>query len=303
MGLDKVAGVFSRLFIVGFFAPSFLSVFLLSRLLSPDMLPHEYVDAKGGSQILAVGAAALFLALVLSGLQAPIKLAYEGYVLEELTRVPLLAGLHRASLGRQLRRYEQLRVVRDTRSASRERTLAAQRLERWFPRNREALTPTRYGNVVGAFMQYPRARYGLDGRATWTRVELLLSDRQQDLVSSARTDVDFFLNGALGSLLVAVFVAIDDMTHPPVSWGSLWLLLPVVIAYLSYRLATNAAERWGDEIRACFDLCRNPLFLATGVRIPTTRDAELTSGRAVNRLFLYSEPLPDELRLPAPDDK
>jgi hypothetical protein len=163
--------------------------------------------------------------------------------------------------------------------------------------------PTRFGNVVGAFMQYPRARYGLDGQTTWTRVELLLSDRQQDLVSSARTDVDFFLNGALGSLLVAVFLAIDELVHARLAWGSAWVALPVVIAYLSYRLATNAAERWGDEIRACFDLCRIPLLAAAGVRIPTTRDAELMSARAVNRLFLYSEPLPDDLRHPVPDDK
>ncbi len=300
MGLDKVAGVFSRLFVVGFFAPVFFAIFLLSRLLSPHMLPHEYVDAKGGAQILAIGGAAIFIALLLSGLHAPIKLAWQGYPLEQLTRIRLLGLIYRIAIGRQLRRYEQLRLVRDTRPRSRERTIAAQRLDRWFPIRRGDLMPTQFGNVVAAFMQYPRSRYGLDGQTVCKRVELLLTDRQQELVSSARADVDFFLNAATCSLLVGIVLGVDQVMHSPVAWPWAWVYLtPWVVAYVLYRLATNAAERWGHEVRACFDLCRAPLYVGAGIRLPETRVAEFASARALNRLFLYGEPLPDDLRQPA----
>jgi hypothetical protein len=299
MGLDKVAGVFSRLFVVGFFAPAFFAIFVLSRLLSPEMLPNEYAGAKGGTQILAIGAAAVFFALLLSGLQAPIKLAWQGYPLEHLTRIPFLGFLYRAPMSRQLRRYEQLRLVRDTRPPSYARTIAAQRLDRWFPINRGGLMPTRFGNVIAAFMQYPRARYGLEGRTIWTRVELLLTDRQHDLVSSSRADVDFFLNGAVWSILVGIILAVDQALNTPVEWSLAWVyMLPFLIAYLLYRFATNAAERWGDEVRACFDLCRVALYSGAGLRAPTNREDEFATGRALNRLFLYGEHVPDELRLP-----
>lgn len=72
VGLGDVAGVLSRFFIVGFFLPSFFTLISLAAL---------FVDASGGGAILAVGAGALLIGLLLLGLRSPIWFAFEGYLL------------------------------------------------------------------------------------------------------------------------------------------------------------------------------------------------------------------------------
>jgi hypothetical protein len=78
----------------------------------------------------------------------------------------------------------------------------------------------------------------------------------------------------------------------------LWLVyvLPFVGAWGTYRAAVGAALRWGSPVRAAFDLHRIELYRRLGVKLPMGPSEETDTARFVNRMLLYGEPIPPELR-------
>jgi len=157
--------------------------------------------------------------------------------------------------------------------------------------------PTRFGNAVRSFEQHPRPRYGFDGVTIWDRVELLLSDAEREVISDARTDVAFFLNGVVVLSTVGVVLLADALWHHAVVLALAWVyLIPFALAWFSYRAAASAAIRWGSSVRSSFDLHRFDLYNRLGLRTPVTDNEEREIARAVTRCLLYSEPLPDHLR-------
>lgn len=78
MGLSDVAGIFSRKFIVGFFVPVFFAGFALSRLVDSSALPTSYRQAGDATQVLVVGACAVLVGLLLSGLHLSLIGSWRG---------------------------------------------------------------------------------------------------------------------------------------------------------------------------------------------------------------------------------
>lgn len=109
----------------------------------------------------------------------------------------------------------------------------------------------------------------------------------------ARADVYFFLNGVLGAIAVGVVWLADF------EWRGYWMaayLIPVVAAYVLYRAAVGAAERWGTEQRASIDLHRFEVYEKLGVRRPISfTDERDTVAPAVNAFLLIGSTLPDAL--------
>src|SRR3954453_10386533 len=67
MGVTDVAGVLSRLFVVGFFLPAFFTGVALDQVSAGALLPAAYHDAPG-TRLLIFGGVALLVGLTLSAL-------------------------------------------------------------------------------------------------------------------------------------------------------------------------------------------------------------------------------------------
>ncbi len=290
MGLRDVTGVLSRYFVLGYFVPAFFTLFVLSQLMTNAFLPDVYERLKTQNQVLVIGAGALLVGLVLLGLRYPIVRIFEGYPLE----FGPLRSLRGPLVALQRRSFERLAQIQNNKHDPR-RSTAARLLDRRFHKDPARLLATRFGNAMRAAENYSYTRWGLDSVAVWPRIDPLLSAREQELHANALSDLAFFLNGTIGSLITAVVLVADEIANatlrPRYGWA---YAVPLVLAYLLYRAAIGAAERLGTERRASIDLHRRELYARLGVRAPTTFTEERERiAPSVNRLFLYRVPIPD----------
>lgn len=311
MALSEFAGIFSRAFVVGYFVPALVTLVAADAALPSTWRPSSYTSLDAGAQILVLGAVALVLGLLLSGLQYPILRMLEGYPLQALAQGgPRIGGRRlnpaliplRVLLWRQHRRFDRLTAVRNQPERSPERTAAGHELARSYPAARNRLLPTDFGNTIRSFEWHPRARYGLDGITAYPRIAALLSEQERELVSDAQADVAFFVNVVVLSVAFWVAVLVDKTTHGLDGVGGIALLAgPVLLALWAYRVAVGAAERWGHAVRANFDLHRLTLYDKLGLKQPATQEEEFAIARAANRWLLFAELPADTLRkLPDP---
>jgi hypothetical protein len=303
VGLKDVAGVFSKELVIGFFLPVFFVLVALAQLLTDALLPGFYVALKkDASRLLVLGGLAAFGGLLLSGLYYNVLRLFQGYPLDRRQDTPIVSKLYATLLRRQRARFHDLVAARKSTSKvpahERARQRAKQALAEEFPARCDQLLPTAFGNAVRSFERHPRARWGLNGPVVWPRIELLLNEQQTDLQSSARTDVAFFVNFSLLASVAGVLFTIDWIWHTPLSRTLSWLLLaiPFVVAWLAYRAAVNSAVRWGEDVRAAFDMHRLEMYRRLGVQLPRTHAQEIVIARAVNRCLAYGDPLPGAVR-------
>jgi hypothetical protein len=294
--------IFGRQFLIGFMVPPLAGLFLLSQFLSDSWLPHGYSTSTSGTQVIIVGAVAVFIGLLLSGFQYPLVRLLEGYPFERLQHKRFVGPLYQQRMRRWQNEFDSLT---DTlkKPPGRERTQAALRLHRCFPAKRESVLPTEFGNVVRSFETHSRNRYCIDGITIWPRIEMLLTEQEKQQFDYASTDVMFFLNIQVLVIPVGLALATNaatqaDNTPAAVVRGALILLATAVVCVLAWRASIGAARRWGSPVRAAIDLHRLELYERLGVKTPTTFEEDRRIGLAVSRLLLYAEPLPDNCRKP-----
>lgn len=331
MGLKEVAGVFSRRFIVGFFIPSFFVVLGLTQLVDQRTMPAAYLDASGGAQILIVGGFALIVGLLLSGLHYSLLRFLEGYWLISIRIVgpretpeggfasgvwhardralDALDVARRRTGERMKARWTARRAllveVSGAKERSPERTAAATELNRRFPAP-ERLLPTKFGNVIRSFETHPRSRYHLDGIAIWPRLSGLLAEGERSELDDATTDVAFWVNGLTLVTIGGAALFLERLWHRP--GGTLEtivvelavIVVTTLLVWFMYRQAVSAAIRWGDPVRAAFDVHRFELYSSFGVRRPVTESDDKVIGEALARSIWFGEPIRDELRSPPP---
>jgi hypothetical protein len=335
MSPKDVAGVFSRLFIVGHFLPAFFAVGAALLASTDEALPHGLAGKSFGIQLLVVGAAALPLGLLLSSMHAHFVRMFSGEATErQRIEDKLSAGGNytwssrsgwqwaiprkvgeitrhiKACLAR--RQIRKIAVQRRKRSAWTSKVASRApwqegfaRLDEEFPDKSDKVLPTRLGNAIRAHQSYAESRYGLNGAAVWPRIEMLLSTEERSLIADARAEVAFFINCAVCSIPLAVYVAIDTIIDRGENlWIVAWLAGVVVIpvaAFMFFRLlAVTATFRSGAPIRAAIDLHRLDLYDRLGVRRPVDHDDERIVADAINALLLQRIPLPPEVRAPTP---
>jgi hypothetical protein len=303
VGLSDLSGVFSKYFVVGFFAPAFFTLTALKLALSHQMLPDALQPDKTGI-FLVLGGIALLAGLLLVGLEYPITRLFEGYPL----RLPyrgavsrILAALGDALTVRQGRRWDYFHdLVKDDKTAA----SAAWRMQRAFPEQRTSVMPTRLGNAINAFEQYPKRRWGLNAIVTWPHISALLSESERQLDEDRRGDLAFFQNSCIGALVATPILAADAFAYQPHPHWLDWIyVLPLVLGRMFYLGAVGAAERWGVQVRASFDLHRLDLYDKLGLVRPKTLKEERELGAALTAWLLWGVPLPDELRAPEADDQ
>jgi hypothetical protein len=296
MGLGSVAGVFIRYFIVGFFLPAFFALIALTQMVSYEFLPDAFHEATTGGQAAIVGGAALLVGLVLLGLHGAVVQLYEGAPL----RLAPLAPIGRLLVRWQRRRFDRVQHVIDDESQSEsDRFDATFALDRYFPRDREGLAPTSFGNMRLAAERHSFQRWHLNHVAVWPHVENLLSPQEAEVLADARSDLAFFLNGSLLSTLTGIAVIVDALVHDPApAWylDALTCAAPFALAALAYYAAWSVALlRWGDVIRADIDLHRLEVYEKLGLRRPLDFSDERLIAWHLNATLLTGEHLPDDI--------
>jgi hypothetical protein len=126
---------------------------------------------------------------------------------------------------------------------------------------------------------------------------LLLNEQQKETHTGAQTDVAFFVNFVVLLLAADVALAVDLVLNTSrEAYKFALLLVPVGLAWALYRAAVEAAVRWGQVVRATFDLYRLPLYRGLGVKVPTGPAEEQVIAEFVNRCLWYGEPIPEAAR-------
>jgi len=304
MALRDLAGIFSRAFVVGCYIPAFAGLFVIDLSVDMGALPPAYNDLEGGTQLLVLGGVALMLALLLWGLQHPIFRTFQGYGLEAVGRARVggwpvypFSWLYDLAMSRQTKRFDALTATAEH-TDNRVSSPALKELNRAWPPTASGLLPTRIGNVVRASDWYPRSRYNLNGIYVYPRISTMLNEAEREIDADARTDLSFFLNIALLTVLVGVYVLADSLWHG--WWNSVDLIpavaIPPVVYIAATRAARGAADRWGAGVRTSFDMHRLDLYDQVGLRRPCTHEEEHEIGAALNRLLVYGRVLPNHLR-------
>lgn len=133
------------------------------------------------------------------------------------------------------------------------------------------------------------------------RIQMLLNDQEQQQCMDATTDVMFFANAEILVVPTGLLFAINAAVIAPTFVSALArcgviLLATAIVCALAWRATIGAAQRWGLPVRAAFDLHRLELYDRLGAETPTTVEEDNVIGKAVSRMLLYAEPLPDECR-------
>ncbi|HMI98675.1 MAG TPA: hypothetical protein VK488_02470 [Gaiellaceae bacterium] len=312
MALRDVASVFGRYFVVGFFLPSFFSLFVLAHSLTSDLLPNVYERHSEGAQVLIVGGAALLVGLMAAGARNLVELFLSGVFLMPRPGSPIARFIQPFTWLVMLpsrRTFSRLVKARDASQDQARQTQLAWHLDRRYPQQSDALMPTAYGNTNKATPNYAWSRWRLDMDAIEDHILALMSDGERALYEEARTDLAFFVNGTLGALAVFGTLVADEILNHPHSarfaWAYALMLLTVA---LLYRQAVAALDRLGRRKRASIDLHRLELYQKLGLRLPRSFAEEHEIARAINRCLLWGWPLPEKFssaraKAPTPADR
>lgn len=290
MSLRDVTGVFSREFIVGYFAPAFFIAIVVAYSL--DWTPAPFASSGGSSRLLLVGGFALLVALILNGLRDPVASIYSG------TRPVDVIGLGTASIefaenySRPRRRIadwarRRLQEQFDTLEAVIAKANADSRVARQIRdarlgSDRDQIASTRFGAARGAVAGYVRSRWNADFWYVWPRIEPLVADAELALRRDAETDQAFFLNGALLTFIAGAALTVDESVGDTTWWRLIMILAgTVLLHWMLYRFAVQAAERVATYARASIDL-HYPELLS---RLGATGDLILASAE-LDRFWL-----------------
>lgn len=143
---------------------------------------------------------------------------------------------------------------------------------------RYASHPTLLGNILYAYEEYPKDRYGMDAIFYWPRLWLIVDKDNRDYISKSWTVADGLVNLSAVSwiaCLVWTAVACGSLlhlwrpTHLPVhsSVGWTWAAIGgwFVLGYLFYRLSLPFHRSNGEVFKSLFDIYRDKLSKLTSL--------------------------------------
>ena len=310
--LSAISGQFSKSLILGAFLPVTVFVVLLYCLLPPlipdsgDLFaPLAGLDTQW--KVLAVTLAILLLSGLLFNLNTSVIRLYEGY--------PWMAS----ALGKKrVEHYQEVRRLLEWQSTG--LTRLSQELEQPQQRTQgdkitsqlgrngrvlksdfpveSSILPTRLGNVIRSFENYPRLQYGLSAIPLWPRLTAVIPKDYAVTVDESKTTFDFLINCSLLCGLSALTVFVVGLWYGlpfllPGVWAG-WtceFLIFVLLSYGFYLGAIEQARAWGDLVKGAFDLYRRDMLKQLGYLSPPTGMAEERAlWLKISQQMVYGDP-------------
>ena len=155
----------------------------------------------------------------------------------------------------------------------------------------EKLRWNRFRNATDKYRRFVREAFGLDTWVAWPFIQASFTDRERELHVDALANVHFFQNACIGTLAIAVGLAVAAFDDPVLggSVGSgIAAVVCLLLAYLCYRGAVAAVELWGENKIVSAIAHRHELYAQLGFRLPSSTAEEHETGVAVSDV-LYGE--------------
>jgi hypothetical protein len=329
--LSAISGKFSATLVLGTLFPVTVFVFLL-RILWMPLLPVAIAPVLLASlsgldeklSLLALTIVAIVLSGLLYYLNIPMVRLYEGYPWQETWLGRRLVTRHKAEfqalqaknaglfplqaeLEAEIAKWHSAwadadkasQLTRWIEAAGSEEETARRDIFALFPKE-SSILPTRLGNVIRSFENYPERQYSMAGITLWPRLISVIPADYAETIDSAKAAVDFMLNSATLSGLLALLVWVTGLFNPtPFASGcafAVWSGEVAVLALCSwwfYVQAIAASSEWGDLKRAAFDLFRGNLLEKLGyLEKPKTAAEERVLWRAISSRLIVGDPPP-----------
>ena len=188
-------------------------------------------------------------------------------------------------------------------------------LTRRFPGGVDKLLPTRLGNALHAFEDYPRDIYGADSVVLWPHLATVLPEQLQSALEDLRAQVNCAVNIAVLAGIFALVAAIRFLfaSHWTAYWTEVnsfygiaatfgWvsivaflsMIAAAVISRIAYLFAVELALTWGDLVKAAFDCSLPALAEKLGYKLPPTGNERVAFWKAVSEQSIYWRPLQPE---------
>jgi hypothetical protein len=317
---SQISGKFSKSLVFGCFFPVVFFV-LLDWILFEPYMPRATGVVKTlqaldeGWQTLAMGGLTVLFSGLLYILNAPIIRFYEGYPWADSWIGQLLTARQKARRRRTLAWWYGLRALADAtkdakkkdaderaRATTRElellRNLLGRRYNDEFPSQEGSVLPTRLGNVIRCFEDYPRRQYGMSAIPLWPRLIGVIDSTYASSADDAKSSFDFMINVSFLSALSAVSLLLMGLISP-VRWSTAGLgwswRLPIValmlMSWIFYRGSIGRAKEWGNLVRGAFDLYRGKLLEQLGFDWhPANLAKERELWQAISQQMIYGDP-------------
>lgn len=331
--LSAISGQFSKNLVLGTFMPVVTFVILNLMFVIP-YIPYEWHFLTQLRTFDTSGMVAIFfLTIVTTGLlynlNIPIIRFYEGYPWKDSligrwrtryyqrqlrqdtslrTRAELFRVKPRALKGSTEEGFDTLTVEERRKQVGRissVRAMLGRSINTEFPLTESSILPTRLGNVIRSFEDYPQRQYNMAAITLWPRLIAKIDKEYAALIDDAKASFDFMVNFSVLSMSTALATLFIGLIYP-IPLASRQLLLPwlveiiffALLSYVTYIWSIGRASNWGDMVKGAFDLYRWELLKQLGYqREPTnlTEERELW-GKISRQLiygYLYKEQLPE----------
>jgi hypothetical protein len=156
-----------------------------------------------------------------------------------------------------------------------------------YPDNPGNFLPFMLGNVLRAGEVHPRVVYGLDAVGSWERLQPLLPEAMSAIVAGSRSQLMFFVNLFLLSLVSFVALVWLCLRAGDLESGFVAIALALFGLWAILRLTRLAGRSHMRSVAACYDLYRSKLADQLGLAMPLNASEERQMWIDVTRVFQY----------------
>ena len=158
------------------------------------------------------------------------------------------------------------------------------------------LLPTPFGNIIRAFESYTSYMYGIDAIPGWNRLLAVVPKEYQDLINNAKSQVDFWINTSLLSIITLLEYIIFSI----IKWKFYypWIIIFLIpFIFFTYQRAKASAILWGDFVKSAFDVFLPDLLEKLKFSSPCNNEESKELWLKFSQAILYNRPdyLPERI--------
>jgi hypothetical protein len=175
--------------------------------------------------------------------------------------------------------------------------------KRYFPTNLATILPTKLGNTIAAFEEYPITRYKMDAIVLWPRLlPILEKNGYAKFVEQEKAAFDFLLNLTAVVVILGAecFSLIFLLKQPTWVFGT---IIAAVIVLFAYHILVLSAVDWGTTVKVAFDLYRHDLRRSLAVSEPETLFRERELWENASKFFAESDKQGPTSKIQLPDEE
>jgi hypothetical protein len=309
--LSSISGHFGKALMLGAFLPATVFMLLWSIFIEPIIPAMQTLLQPLGmfSEQWPV-LAAIFIIVVITGLLFSLNITiiqfYEGYPWQDSYLGQWRIATYRRKFRKTIMTQKGMRTLLraipfsdpDYPGILRSWSKSREVIRKNYPNKELLILPTRLGNVIRSFERYPDEQYGMESILFWTRLVSVIDKDYANIITDAKTSLDFMLNSSLLSAILAFAALILGLIFPQNTLASPTMLAAWLVkigafftlAYIFYMNAIPRAEAWGETVKGAFDLYRGDLLKKLGYQQePKTPLSERDLWNKISRQKIYGD--------------